>query len=125
MFIQALGMLMASFTHLFWISQNGFMSDKYNAPVFSKFFWDSLTFIDPLASLLLIIKPKTGLYLTLIILIIDIIHNNIFYMKDLYFSEIRLNEWINNYWMILGQIIFGAFVILTFKENIQEIKDKI
>ena len=73
------------------------MSYKKITPIFSQIFYKSLTFFDLLAAILLIIKPKIGLYLTLIILIIDVIHNNIFYIEELYFNNLSLDEWIYKY----------------------------
>lgn len=115
-------MLMGTSTHLFWVIRNGFLSDNYNAPLLTKIFWDSLTFLDPLAAALLIFKPKAGIYLTLIIITLDVIHNNLFYMDELYIHAPTLNIWIQKYWMILGQIAFGLFVYLTFKFNYKNIK---
>ncbi len=122
--IQMISMLMGASTHVMWVLKNGFLSENYNANLFTQLFWDSLTFFDPIAAVLLIIKPKIGVYLTFVIIIIDIIHNNIFYMDELYINTVDLKEWVIKYWMILGQIIFGAFVILTFKNNVIAIKNK-
>ncbi len=119
---QLIGMLMGTSTHLVWFVKNGFLSENYNAPTLSKVFWDSLTFLDPLAALLLVIKPRTGVFLTLIIIITDVIHNNLFYMNELYINAPELSIWVVKYWMILGQIIFCAFVLFTFKGNLTEIK---
>jgi len=115
-------MLMGTSTHLQWVIRNGFLSDNYNAPVLTKIFWDSLTFLDPLAAVLLILRPKTGLILTLIIITLDVAHNNLFYMDELYINAPTLKIWIQKYWMILGQIIFGVFVYLTFRYNYNNIK---
>ncbi len=115
--IQAIGMLMGASTHLQWVINNGFLSDKYNAPFLTRIFWDSLTFLDPLAAFLLILRPRKGLILTLAIITLDVIHNNLFYMDELYIKSPSLKVWFQRYWMILGQIIFGLFVCLTFKEN--------
>ena len=117
-------MLMGFFTHLSWVLKNGFLSKNYNAPLISSVFWDSLTFLDPLAAILLFLKPKSGIYLTLSIITVDVIHNNFFYLDELYINAPHLTEWIVKYWMILGQIIFGVFILLTFKNNLAEINDK-
>jgi len=115
---------MGFFTHLSWVLKNGFLSKNYNAPLISSVFWDSLTFLDPLAAILLFLKPKSGIYLTLSIITVDVIHNNFFYLDELYINAPHLTEWIVKYWMILGQIIFGVFILLTFKNNLAEINDK-
>ena len=124
LFVHIVGMLMGTSTHLIWVLENGFLSDNYNASLFSKLFWDSLTFLDPLVALLLFIRPKVGIYLTLFIISFDIIHNNIFYIDELYLNPPGFSEWVVKYWMIIGQIVFGLFVALTFKSNLKEIKLK-
>lgn len=117
-------MLMGATTHLIWIIENGFLSEKYNASLFSKIFWDGLVFFDAVAALLLIIKPKLGIYLTIMIITFDILHNNIFYFNELYLNPIEVFDWMIKYWMIIGQIIFGLFVYLTFRGNLKEINLK-
>ena len=119
--IQSIGMLMGTSTHLIWIIENGFLSEEYNSSLFSKIFWDSLVFLDPIAALLLIIRPKFGIYLTLIIITFDILHNNIFYFNELYLIPIDISNWVIKYWMIIGQVLFGLFVLVTFKSNLKEI----
>ncbi len=119
---QALGMLMGTSTHLIWVLNNGFLSEKYNAPFLSSLFWDSLTFLDPLAAILLFFKPKAGIYLTLIIIVVDVIHNNVFYMNELYINPPSINEWLIRYWMILGQILFAVFVLSTLNANLHSSK---
>ncbi|MFK7784153.1 MAG: hypothetical protein AB8B56_03495 [Crocinitomicaceae bacterium] len=114
--VQMIAMLMGTSTHVMWAVENGFLSTRYNAPLFSMVFWDSLTFLDPLAAILLLIRPKTGLILTLIIILADVTHNNIFYFEELYMSGISLSDWLMKYWMILGQIVFALFAILTFRK---------
>ena len=108
-------------THILWVLKNGFFSDKYNAPLLTKIFWDSLTFLDPIAAILLFIKPKTGLVLTLMIITTDVIHNNLFYVNELYINPPILTIWIQKYWMIVGQIIFFLFVYFTFNHNYKKI----
>ena len=120
--IQSVCMLMGASRHIVWVFNNGFLSEKYNASFFSALFWDSLTFLDPIAAFLLILKPKKGLYLVLAIMLLDIIHNNIFYLEELYFSSISITDWIKKYWMIGMQMIFGVFVISTFKSNLTNVK---
>ena len=119
--IQSVAMFMGASSHVAWAIENGFLSEKYNANFGSMMFWDSLTFLDPLAAILLILKPKTGLTLTAIIIAVDVLHNNIFYFEELYQSSIGLGEWFIKYWMILGQIVFAIFVFITFKRNLKDV----
>jgi hypothetical protein len=108
-----------------WAVNNGFLSENYNAPLPNMIFWDSLTFLDPIAALLLFIRPKTGLILTLIIILADVTHNNIYYFEELYTTRLGLTEWITKYWMILGQILFAVFALLTFKKCLNDINSAI
>lgn len=117
-------MLMGTSTHVLWVIINGFNSPEYNVPFLSRLFWDSLTFLNPLAAILLFIKPKIGLYVVLIIIIVDLIHNNIIYFSELYTGHLQIIDWIFKYWMILGQIIFMVFVVSTFKRNLSDINQK-
>lgn len=121
--LQSIGLLMGTSTHVIWAIENGFLSSNYNANLFSTLFWDSLTFLDPLAALLLFIKPKTGIYLTLAIISVDVIHNNIFYWQELYVNALTMPDWLMKYWMILGQMIFAVFVIITLKRNIKAVNN--
>jgi hypothetical protein len=122
--IQCIGMFMGTSTHLLWLVKHGFLSEKYKAPLFSMIFWDSLTFLDPLAAVLLIFKPKIGLYLTLLIITVDVLHNNAFYFKEIYFSPLGILDWIKAYWQLICQFVFAVFVYITFRSNLKEIKLK-
>lgn len=117
--IQSIGMLMGTSTHLMWTLHNGFLSPNYNAPLGNVLFWDSLTFLDPLAAILIFLKPKWGIILTFLIITVDVIHNNWYYFDELYLqNRFDFVEWLSIYWMIPGQIIFGIFVWATFRSNL-------
>ena len=38
-------------------------------------YWSSLTFLDPLAAVLLLLRPRTGIVLTVAIILSDVVHN--------------------------------------------------
>ena len=122
--LEAIAMLMGASTHISWVIENGLMSKNYNASLFSMVFWDSLTFLDPIAALLLIIKPKIGLVLTFLIIIVDVIHNNTVYYEELYEQTISFYDWINKYWMIAGQLLFAGFVMFAFRPTMRAIRIK-
>ena len=121
--IQCIGMIVGTSTHVIWILQNGFLSDKYNAPFFSKIFWDSLAVLDPIAALLLVFRSKNGIILTAIIIVIDVFHNTII---SIYFTSpahyTSFEYWIANNWMLTCQIAFGLFVAITFNSNMKSVK---
>ena len=122
--MQSIAMLSGMTTHLIWIINNGFLSENYNAPFFTRFFWDSLTFIDPIAAILLIIKPKTGIWLTFVIIIIDVFHNFILCFRSITPNSNYFSYWIIGNWMLMCQIFFLLFVSVTFKSNLKEVKIK-
>lgn len=113
--IQMIAMLMGTFTHVSWALNNGFLSKNYHAPLPTMIFWDALTFLDPIAAFLLLFRPKTGLILTLIIIVTDVVHNNFFYYEELYTTGIPIDDWVAKYWMILGQLLFALFALFTFR----------
>lgn len=123
--IQFICMLIGTSTHIQWIWENGIFSVHQNAPFFSTIFWDSLTFFDLIAAILLIIRPKAGILLTLIIITIDVIHNNIIVLlANQHINELGLVMWATKYWMLIGQLLFMTFVFATIKSNLTEIKTK-
>uniref|UniRef100_UPI00260296EF hypothetical protein n=1 Tax=Fluviicola sp. TaxID=1917219 RepID=UPI00260296EF len=122
--VQCIGMLVGTTTHLMWIVQHGFLSERYNAPVLSRFFWDSLTFLDPVAGVLLMLKPKTGLWLTVLIIVTDVLHNSSICFGILWTENQAFISWMKDNWMLWFQLGFGLFVLLSFKSNLKEIRNK-
>jgi len=114
-------MLMGTSTHIAWAVQHGFLSPEYNAPLLSMLFWDALTFLDPLAALALFVRPKAGVYLVLGIITTDVVHNNLFYMQELYLQPIAVAQWLARYWMIWGQLLFAVFVWASLRPNLKAI----
>lgn len=121
--IQIICMFIAASTHVLWIAENGIYMPNINHPFISTIFWDSLTFIDIIAVILLIIRPKLGVFITLIIIIVDVIHNNIVVIiYNQHINDIGIKMWAIKYWMLIGQILFMIFVISTLKTNLTELK---
>ena len=123
--IQCFSMLGGATTHIIWILNNGIFSHNTNHPFGSTIFWDCLTFADIIAASLLIIRPKAGVILTLIIITIDVIHNNLLLiLLRQHIGDIGLLNWTIKYWMLIAQLIFMTFVLLTLKNNLTEINCK-
>jgi len=119
--LQSISMLLGSSTHISWVVKNGIFSQHENTFFASTVFWDSLIFFDLLAALLLIIKPKTGIILTAIIITADVLHNNSYWI----FGKLPLENIDRLLWaMFVGQIIFLVFVYATLKANLAEINFK-
>ncbi|MCY7262034.1 hypothetical protein [Pseudomonas protegens] len=74
-------LLAASFNHLRAALDHGLLWDYgYGADTLlaSRAFWGALTFFDPLAALLLWVRPRWGLVLTLAIIVLDVVHNSFY-----------------------------------------------
>lgn len=103
-------------THIRWVQQNGIYTQKDNIPFLSTIFWDTLTFLDVLAVILLIIRPKAGIILILIIMIADVFHNFIYLLatrKQFMYGGIW--DLLIKNWMFAGQLFFLIIVICVYK----------
>jgi hypothetical protein len=72
--------------------------------VFICLFWTALTFIDPLAAILLMARPMLGLALTVAIIVSDVVINS--WVGLIYGIDIA---------SFLAQLLFLVFVILTVR----------
>lgn len=124
--IQVICMLIGGSTHIKWIWENGIFSEQQDTLLFSTIFWDSLTFLDIVAAILLIYRPKDGVLLTLAIITIDVIHNNLIVLLDnQHINELGFKMWATKYWMLVGQLLFMTFVYATIKSTLIEINIKL
>jgi hypothetical protein len=74
----AVCLLAATFNHARAILQHGVLWDYgYGSRIAltSRLYWAVLTILDPLAAVLLFVKPRTGIWLTVAIIVSDVIHN--------------------------------------------------
>ncbi|TAM07686.1 MAG: hypothetical protein EPN70_02015 [Paraburkholderia sp.] len=74
----ALCLLGATFNHLRTIVQHRLLWDYgYGTAIspLSKVYWDTLAVLDPLAAVLLFLKPRAGVWLTALIIVSDVLHN--------------------------------------------------
>jgi hypothetical protein len=100
--IYAVCLLGATATHVRLLGLHGPFWNYGGAPVISCIYWTSLTLLDPLAAVLLFLKPPAGLLLTLAIIITDVAHNTWI------LSRSPSPDWQN--WMYVSQITFLMFV---------------
>lgn len=103
--IYALCLIGATSTHVLTIATHGLFWDYEGAPIFARVFWTSLTFLDPLAAVLLFIRPRVGVSLAVAIIVTDVAHNTWL------LSQSTEPNWRN--WMYISQIVFLIFVLLT------------
>ncbi|MDC4836581.1 hypothetical protein NQ855_17545 [Acinetobacter baumannii] len=104
--IYALCLIGAGFNHLQTVLMHGLFWDYNNAPLFTCIYWTSLTFIDPLAAILLFYRPRIGLILTFLIIFSDVIHNT--------WITLKVGRDLLNY-MYISQFLFLVFVVCTIK----------
>lgn len=98
-------LLAATFNHLRAAVDHGLLWDYgYGAdtPLASRAFWGSLSFFDPLAALLLWVRPRWGLILTLAIIVLDVVHNSFYVAAH--------DQWLATFY--LSQVGFGLAVLL-------------
>ena len=100
--LYALCLAGAAWNHLRIALDHGLWWDYGGIPLFYQIFWTSLTFIDPLAVLLLLVRPRAGLILTAAIIVTDVLVNT------------SATFIIGPDWQALGaQMLFLAFVLAT------------
>ena len=98
LFIATVNHIRADISHcLLW--DYGYGPSTYLA---SRIFWAALTFFDPLAALLLFIKPRAGIVLTAVIILVDVAHNT-FYVA-------LKQQWLEPFY--LSQVAFLVVVFL-------------
>ena len=73
--IYAVSLLAGATTHIWTIVTHGVVWDYGGVPLVSRFYWTSLTVLDPFAAALLFLKPRAGLVLTVAIIASDVLHN--------------------------------------------------
>jgi hypothetical protein len=100
----ALCLLGATFNHARAIATHGLLWDYgygSDAMLASKIFWASLTLLDPLAVLLLFVRPRVGLALTVAIIVCDVLHNG-YYVA-------RHGQWLATFYVL--QVAFCVAVL--------------
>src|SRR5471032_2799686 len=73
--IYALCLLGATYNHLLIVAEYDWGWNYGGLPVLVTTFWTALTLIDPLAIVLLFLRPKAGVILTLMIIVADVAIN--------------------------------------------------
>ena len=99
-------------THAATVWRHGLFWDYGGVPQFTQVYWTSLTFLDPLAAILLIVVPRVGLIATLSIITSDVAHNLWFFQR----YHIPLN------WLLAAQCAFLVFVVVTFSSAWRTLK---
>jgi hypothetical protein len=102
--IYALCLSGATYNHLLIVARYGLNWNYGGLPVFVCIFWTALTFIDPLAAILLMLRPVPGLVLTVAIIS----------------SDVAVNSWVGLHYgfdaaSFFAQVLFLIFVMSTVR----------
>jgi len=89
--------------------KHGIFWDYGGVPQASAIFWTSLTVIDPVAVMLLFLRPNLGVTATAVIIIVDVIHN--VWIVARYFPPVL--HGLAHSPAVIEQIVFMVFVVLT------------
>lgn len=103
--IYAVCLLGATVNHAEMLWEHGMFWDYGGVPLVSQVYWTSLTVIEPLAVLLLFLRPVAGLGLALAIIVSDVIHN----------TWLAIHLGISADWMYYSQVAFLLFVSSTIR----------
>jgi hypothetical protein len=77
----------------------------FGYPLFSRLYWSALTLLDPLAAVMLFVRPRAGLLLAAAIIVSNVTHNSwiLYWMNQT--ADLR-------YWC---QVSFGIFLLMTYR----------
>lgn len=102
--IYGICLLAATSLHAAALWRHGLLWDYGGGiPAFTQVYWTALTFLDPLAAIMLFVIPRVGLAATLAIISSDVAHN-------LWFGGVYH---VSFNWMIAAQCAFLIFVVVT------------
>lgn len=73
--IYAACLIVATGNHALVLIRHGLLWNYGGVPAASAVFWTSLTLLDPIAALLLLVRPNAGVRITAVIIVSDVIHN--------------------------------------------------
>ena len=107
--VYALCLLGATFNHIRAIADHGWLPE--HLPLGSAIYSTSLTFIDPLVAALLFLRPRLGIASTAVVIGTNVPHNLLLtaaYVAPGEFLNVVLSSF-----MLVGQIVFLVFVVLT------------
>lgn len=107
--VYALCLAGGTVTHVRAVLAHGWLPD--HLPTSTALYWASLTFLDPLAALLLFLRPRTGIALTGAIILSDVAHNLWFIaahpLRGSFLEDVTSSPF------MMSQIAFLLFVAAT------------
>ena len=107
--VYALCLVGATANHVRGVLGRGWLPNYL--PTVTAVYWDSLTFLDPLAAALLFLRPRLGIGLTVAIIVSDVVHNLWFTAahpsRGSFFEEVTSSAF------LMSQLAFLLFVAIT------------
>jgi hypothetical protein len=107
--VYALCLAGASINHLRALLTHGWLPD--HLPTATALYWSSLAFLDPITALLLFLRPRAGIGLTVAIMISDVAHNLWFIafhpLRGSFVQDVASSGF------MISQIVFLVFVAAT------------
>jgi hypothetical protein len=91
--------------------RHGLLWDYGGVPLASAAFWTSLTLLDPVAIILLIVRPNVGVLATAVIIITDVFHN--LWITARYAQPHQFSQDVMGDPFDVSQILFMLFVMAT------------
>lgn len=107
--IYALCLAGATYNHWTAIYRHGWLWDYGGYPRVSTTFWTALSVLDPLAIVLLFVRPRWGVVMTVAIIVADVTHNLV--VAHLYFPP--LLRALTTVPSLAMQVAFMVFVLFT------------
>ena len=98
-----------TFNHVRSVLDQGWLPE--HVPLPSAIYWSSLTFLDPLAALLLFVRPRIGIALTVAIIGTNVPHNLSY--TAAYAPPGAFVSTVTSSFMMMSQMVFLVFVALT------------
>ena len=87
-------------------------------PLGTAIYWDSLTLLDPLAAILLFLRPRAGIAMTIVIIVSDVAHN-LWFEATHPLGRSLIAEITSSFFM-MSQIAFLLFVAITARKAWRE-----
>ena len=116
--IYTIGFLGGTYTHLRGILIKGLLA--HNGPLMFNIYWDSLTLLDPLAALLVWVKPKWGIGLAVLIMFTDVIINAYSYATGLWGEPVQGMIPMG----LFLQSLFATYVFVTAPVVMEKLKKR-
>jgi hypothetical protein len=107
--VYALCLGAATINHVRVVLAHGWLPEHLPWP--SAVYWSSLTFFDPLAAVMLFVRPRAGIAMTAAIIVSDVAHN-LWFMAAYPLSGSFLKD-LTDSGAVMSQIAFLLFVAIT------------